>query len=186
MSDGSGRPKCDFNVRLRALWKASGVSQGEFADAIGHNVRTVRGWLDGPNRPDYETLILIADFLEVTVDELLRDLTPAARARLILRLDLPALADHLDCVSKAVNEAHDLIERTRIDQSIGVNLDAVSRAAVGLMRDNGFRVTVAPAGDGFRATARDKRGAEFHADGAEVYPVLCKLAVAVGIDLDDG
>jgi transcriptional regulator with XRE-family HTH domain len=120
---------CDFSSRLHALWKASGLEQKDLAAALGQKRRTVQGWIEGPNRPNFENLIGLADYFGITVDELLRDLTPAHRARLVLRLDLPALVDHLNGVVKAVESARALIESTEPTLAPPLNIPHPSRAA---------------------------------------------------------
>ena len=58
-------------MRLRELRKERNVSQQKLAQALGVSRSTVAMWETGPNQPDYETLLRIADYFEVSTDYIL-------------------------------------------------------------------------------------------------------------------
>lgn len=60
-----------FAERLRALRKEAKIKQREMANLLGVNIRTYQHYEGGERRPDYETLVAIADRFDVTLDYLL-------------------------------------------------------------------------------------------------------------------
>ena len=57
--------------RLRDLRKEQHITQQSVADYLGIKVRTYQYYEGDDHRPDYETLIKLADFFHVTTDYLL-------------------------------------------------------------------------------------------------------------------
>ena len=60
-----------FAERLKEARKASGLKQSEVAEHLKIAVRSYQYYEGGRRRPDYETLVELADFLGVTTDYLL-------------------------------------------------------------------------------------------------------------------
>lgn len=58
-----------FNVTLKALRKGRGITQEQLADAVGVSPQAVSKW-EMSGLPDPSLLPAIADYLEVTIDEL--------------------------------------------------------------------------------------------------------------------
>ena len=58
-----------FNATLKALRKSKGVTQEQLADAVGVSAQAVSKW-EMNSLPDPSLLPAIADYLEVTIDEL--------------------------------------------------------------------------------------------------------------------
>ncbi|CAN2247250.1 helix-turn-helix domain-containing protein [Bacillus vallismortis] len=58
--------------RIAALRKEKGLSQYELADRLGFSRGKLANYEQGTREPDYETLIKIADFFDVSTDYLLR------------------------------------------------------------------------------------------------------------------
>ena len=59
-----------FGERLICLRTEKGYSQKECAEKLGIEVPTYNRWERGNNRPDYGTLIKLADFFDVSTDYL--------------------------------------------------------------------------------------------------------------------
>ena len=57
--------------RLRKLRQDKGLTQTELANIIGTKKTTISNYETGYSSPDYETLIKLADFFEVSTDYLL-------------------------------------------------------------------------------------------------------------------
>lgn len=57
--------------RLQALRKEKKMTQQGMADYFGINLRTYQYYEGDDHRPDYETLIALADYFDVTTDYLL-------------------------------------------------------------------------------------------------------------------
>ena len=57
-----------FQVNLKKLREGKGLSQAKFAKEIGVSQSTVGMWESGKNKPEFSTLIKIADFFNVTTD----------------------------------------------------------------------------------------------------------------------
>lgn len=56
--------------KLRELREAEGLTQQELANRLNIGRVNYTRYETGVSRPDYETLILIADFYKITLDEL--------------------------------------------------------------------------------------------------------------------
>ncbi len=60
-----------FNDNLTALRKMKKLSQEELAEQVGVSRQTLSKWETGESLPDIEKAKTLADFLEVTLDDLL-------------------------------------------------------------------------------------------------------------------
>ncbi len=58
-----------FNENLRRIRKEKGITQEQLADAVGVSAQAVSKW-EQSSYPDAQLLPAVADFLEVTIDEL--------------------------------------------------------------------------------------------------------------------
>ena len=59
-----------FQIRLKELREVRKLSQAKLADALGVRQSTVAMWENGKNKPEFDTLTRIADFFNVSVDDL--------------------------------------------------------------------------------------------------------------------
>lgn len=57
-------------LRLRELREEASLTQKQFAEKINNMQRNVSNWEKGINQPDLQTLITIADYFQVSLDEL--------------------------------------------------------------------------------------------------------------------
>ncbi len=60
-----------FGERLKTLRTDRNFSQQTLAEKLSVNQRTISNWEQGTRRPDYELLVAIAEFFDVTTDYLL-------------------------------------------------------------------------------------------------------------------
>lgn len=63
-----------FDERLMSLRKQKGLSQEELGYELGVSRQTVSKWESAQSYPDFQRLVLLADYFEVTLDELVRGL----------------------------------------------------------------------------------------------------------------
>ena len=63
--------KNKFNERLRILRLSKNLSQKELATDIGYVQTTIAKWEAGDRYPNFDTLIKLADYFEVTIDFIL-------------------------------------------------------------------------------------------------------------------
>jgi transcriptional regulator with XRE-family HTH domain len=63
-----------FNEKLLELRKKKGLSQEELGSALNVSRQTISKWESGQSYPDFEKLILLSDFFERTLDELMKDI----------------------------------------------------------------------------------------------------------------
>lgn len=56
---------------IKELRKAKGITQEQFAEILGVSGRTVSRWETGNNMPDISLLVEIAEFLEVSIPEII-------------------------------------------------------------------------------------------------------------------
>ena len=61
-----------FGQRLNKYRKRAGFTAQQMADCLGVNLSSYRMYESNKRRPSYESLILISDKLNVTIDSLLR------------------------------------------------------------------------------------------------------------------
>ena len=64
--------KNNFSENLKVLRQQNNKSQNDIAKLCKTTTATVSRWENGVNEPDIYTLILLADYFEITVDELVR------------------------------------------------------------------------------------------------------------------
>lgn len=60
-----------FAERLRELRREKKVTQSKMADFLGIKLRSYQNYEGGSLRPDYEGLVALADYFDVTTDYLL-------------------------------------------------------------------------------------------------------------------
>lgn len=60
-----------FSERVRELRQEAGMKQREMADVLGIKLRSYQNYEGGERRPDYEGLVALADYFDVTTDYLL-------------------------------------------------------------------------------------------------------------------
>ena len=60
-----------FPKRLKMLIKGRKLTQKQVADALGIPASTFSGYVQGYSKPNFDTLIRLADFFNVTVNYLL-------------------------------------------------------------------------------------------------------------------
>ena len=63
-------PKMNFSNNLRIYRKLKRVSQTVLAELLGVSQRTISHYENGTCQPSIEGLCILADFLEVSLDEL--------------------------------------------------------------------------------------------------------------------
>lgn len=57
-------------LRIRELREDFGITQKQLAEGIGNMQRNVSNWEQGVIEPDLDTVVALADFFDVTLDEL--------------------------------------------------------------------------------------------------------------------
>ncbi len=63
--------KCKFSEKLNELRNTAGLTQAELAEAISVSDKVISKWENGMSTPDFNTLILLADYFGVTTDVML-------------------------------------------------------------------------------------------------------------------
>ncbi|MDD6395613.1 MAG: helix-turn-helix domain-containing protein [Acutalibacteraceae bacterium] len=66
-----------FHKNLYQLRKSSGLSQEELAEKLNVSRQTISKWELGESSPDMEKLIILSDFFQISLDELVLDRKPA-------------------------------------------------------------------------------------------------------------
>ena len=62
----------NFNDRLAELRKRRGLSQEQLGYELGVSRQTVSKWELGQSYPDFQRLVLLSDYYEMSLDELVR------------------------------------------------------------------------------------------------------------------
>lgn len=62
-----------FNEKLCVLRKAKGLSQEELGIGLQVSRQTVSKWESGQSYPDFQKLVLLSDYFDLTLDELVKD-----------------------------------------------------------------------------------------------------------------
>ena len=60
----------DFPARLKAIRRQRGKTQRELAEYLGMTIRSYQFYEGGEREPPIDKLIAIADYLDVSIDEL--------------------------------------------------------------------------------------------------------------------
>lgn len=60
----------EFKDSLKSLRKYLGVGQGVIAELLNISIKTVSHWETGYSEPSIEQLKVLADYFDVTIDEL--------------------------------------------------------------------------------------------------------------------
>ncbi len=66
-----------FHKNLYQLRKSSGLSQEELAEKLNVSRQTISKWELGESSPDMEKLIILSDYFQISLDELVLDRKPA-------------------------------------------------------------------------------------------------------------
>lgn len=61
----------NYGKELKAHRESRGISQSELAKHIGINQSTISLWEDNKRTPTIENCVLLADFYEITLDDLI-------------------------------------------------------------------------------------------------------------------
>lgn len=64
----------EFKDKLIELRKSKGLSQEEFGNRIGVSRQTISKWESGQSYPDFQRLVLLSDFFDISLDVLVKDL----------------------------------------------------------------------------------------------------------------
>ncbi|HAJ77600.1 MAG TPA: XRE family transcriptional regulator [Clostridiales bacterium] len=64
--------KVNFSENLKMLRLQNNVTQQDIAELCKTTTATVSRWENGVNEPDIYNLILLADYFEITIDELVK------------------------------------------------------------------------------------------------------------------
>ena len=63
-----------FNEKLIELRKAKGLSQEELGNELGVSRQTISKWELGQSYPDFQKLVLLSDFFDISLDKLIKDI----------------------------------------------------------------------------------------------------------------
>ena len=63
-----------FNEKLIELRKTKGLSQEELGNELGVSRQTVSKWELGQNYPDFQKLVILSDFFNISLDKLIKDI----------------------------------------------------------------------------------------------------------------
>lgn len=71
-----------FAERLRLLRQARNITQARLAELVGVSARVYNRWEKGGNIPHFETIVRLADILQVSLDELAGRTEPSAELKI--------------------------------------------------------------------------------------------------------
>ena len=63
-----------FNEKLIELRKTKGLSQEELGNELGVSRQTVSKWELGQIYPDFQKLVILSDFFNISLDKLIKDI----------------------------------------------------------------------------------------------------------------
>lgn len=63
-----------FNEKLLSLRKAKGLSQEELGMELQVSRQTISKWEAGQSYPDFQRLVILSDYFDLTLDELIKDI----------------------------------------------------------------------------------------------------------------
>ena len=65
----------NFNERLIDLRKSKGLSQEELGEKIEVSRQTISKWELGQSYPDFQRLVVLSDYYDITLDELVKGIS---------------------------------------------------------------------------------------------------------------
>ncbi len=63
-----------FNEKLLAIRKKQGLSQEELGAELQVSRQTISKWESGQSYPDFQRLVMLSDYLNISLDELVKDI----------------------------------------------------------------------------------------------------------------
>ena len=63
-----------FNEKLLSIRKKKGLSQEELGLELQVSRQTISKWESGQSYPDFQKLVLLSDYFDMTLDELVKDI----------------------------------------------------------------------------------------------------------------
>lgn len=63
-----------FNEKLMAIRKMKGLSQEELGMELQVSRQTISKWESGQSYPDFQKLVMLSDYFDMTLDELVKDI----------------------------------------------------------------------------------------------------------------
>ena len=63
-----------FNEKLMSIRKAKGLSQEELGMELQVSRQTISKWESGQSYPDFQRLVMLSDYFDMTLDELVKDI----------------------------------------------------------------------------------------------------------------
>ena len=66
--------KMKFNEKLLSIRKKKGLSQEELGMELQVSRQTISKWESGQSYPDFQKLVLLSDYFDMTLDELVKDI----------------------------------------------------------------------------------------------------------------
>lgn len=63
-----------FNEKLLSIRKMKGLSQEELGMELQVSRQTISKWESGQSYPDFQRLVMLSDFFDMTLDELVKDI----------------------------------------------------------------------------------------------------------------
>ena len=94
----------NFNEKLVELRKSKGLSQDEFAHKIGVSRQTVSKWELAQSYPDFQRLVLLADYFGISLDALVKDIdVQDVRNRNLSNKQISAIYDDVQNAKSTIN-----------------------------------------------------------------------------------
>lgn len=129
---GSPLDMASLPERLKEMREARGLTQTRVAELLGVSLRVYHRWESGNAMPHFDTVVKIADVLQVSLDELAGRKENAGETR-IRNAELHELYQHADQLSDEEQRAlivllDSLMKRSQIDRIMGTKR-APSRTA---------------------------------------------------------
>ena len=63
----------EFKDKLTELRKSKGLSQEDLGNQIGVSRQTISKWESGQSYPDFQRLVLLSEYFDISLDVLIRD-----------------------------------------------------------------------------------------------------------------
>lgn len=96
-----------FHKNLYQLRKSSGLSQEELAEKLNVSRQTISKWELGESSPDMEKLIILSDYFQISLDELVLDRKPA-----------PQISPENNAQSSTANKSHPILDKILTESNI--------------------------------------------------------------------
>lgn len=95
----------NFNEKLIELRKSKGLSQDELGNELGVSRQTISKWELAQSYPDFQRLVLLSDYFELSLDELVKGVdVQDVRSKNLSEKQLSSIYEDINSAKSTINQ----------------------------------------------------------------------------------